>query len=106
MRKQDLRDGMIVENGEGIRFIVMGGGSYLTCVKTYYTLTNIREDLTHPLFSELNINKVFEGKQCDLGNMLSKPGRLLWEREKEPKEYTISQLENMLGYPIKIVKES
>lgn len=29
---------------------------------------------------------------------------LLWER-KEPKELTVSQIEELLGYPVKIVKE-
>ena len=106
MRKQDLKDGMVVENREGERFIVMNNGTCFSGIKGYYTVDNLTDELTHPKYDTLSIYKVFKGRTSYLESILKYPGSLIWEREPEAKEYTVSQLENMLGYPIKIVKES
>lgn len=119
MKKLDLRTGHIVTTREGNEYMV-----YLD-IDTGYTdfndkdvlvgaelnwnsLEYYNEDLTyHDEREEFDIVKVERGVHpyClqDISHGKAKR-EILWEREKEPKEMTVAEIEKLLGYPVKIVK--
>lgn len=99
MTRSDLKDGMVCEVRCGERYLWLYGelrGIWEWCSGT-------REDLTND-DSTCDIVKIYEiGDECTLENILQNPGELIWERQ-EPKEMTVAEIEEALGYPVKVVK--
>lgn len=82
MTKYDLKDGMVVENGEGNRYLVLNGK--LMREGTYYSVDSLNDDLTcNGIFSELSIIKVFKSSAVTLGDMFNDNNlNLIWTRKK------------------------
>jgi len=70
---------------------------------TWGTLSNYNEDLTHKLYSELDIIKVEKCPVYELTNTQPKNLSLLWQRDRV-KEMTIAEIEELVGCKVKIVK--
>jgi uncharacterized protein YodC (DUF2158 family) len=104
--KSDLKDGMVVENREGTVLLLVG--DTLMNEKKYMIFTNIKDDLTHKMFRDLDIVKVYTTKGNTLSTVLNISNlTLIWERKEEPdyKEMTVAEIEKKLGYKVKIVGE-
>lgn len=102
--KADLKDGMVVENREGTVLLLVG--DTLMNEKQYAGFTNIKDDLTHKMFRELDIVKVYTTKGNTLSTVLNISNlTLIWERKEEPKykEMTVEEIEKKLGYKIKVI---
>ncbi len=102
--KADLKDGMIVEYRNGTRRLVLNGKFMGKNFFAY--IDDYCNDLTNPFEIERDIVKVYESD----GNILDKLFKdgflkLIWERQTPAKEMTIAEIEKVLGYPIKVVKE-
>lgn len=119
MRKEfsneDLKPGMFVELKNGAK------GVLIPC---YYVTSNsvelcvIRGDRENSRICEariydgirnnnnFDIIKVFDLNKGNDASLFSSINRdLLWEYEEPKREITIEEIETLLGYPIKIVKE-
>ena len=113
MTIHDLKPGMVIEYANGKkRLIVPKCGTkelYLIGLDGSNHISDYTEDMKSTVCPEdLTINKVFIPKYITNLKMLlidSFGLNLIWERKSEPKEVTIEELEEILGYPIKIVKE-
>jgi len=118
MKKSDLKTGMIVEMSDGYHRIVLGnslmgisdcsGGIPLSSVNDDLTL-NYGEEIVK-VYDELNANKkdyIGAGagwfERAKIVNIL-KYTTCIWERE-EPKDITVAEIEEILGYKIKVVGE-
>ena len=111
MTKQDLKVGMVVEvevDGEFKLCMVLPNKYNELCLSgpDYWTgLNSFNDDLVETYFGR-QITKVYG--LCDSNRKAhyveSSFRDLLWKRE-EPKELTVSEIEKLLGYPVKIVKE-
>ena len=76
MKKSDLIDGMMVENEEGSKYLVLPSRElYNVKDEGWSPLINYDEDLKHNIYSFMNIVKVFERKEHDWN--------LLWERSNK-----------------------
>jgi hypothetical protein len=118
MTKQDLRTGMVVElrNGEVYQVFLNAYSTYENnqTVNTlvdldeahWETLNNYRDNLTHVYHSELDVMGVYKsGFYTDVVKPSNyKSWKYTWVR-KETKELTVKEIEKLLGYPVKIVKE-
>lgn len=95
MKKIDLKNGMIVENRDGDKFIVIKNFTELTKIPTdcrdvllninfgeYDTLDEYEEDLTNGSFKDLDIVKAYylEHPGCEKDELI-----LLWERKENLK---------------------
>jgi hypothetical protein len=112
--KLDLKDGMVVEYRSGERALHLDGR--LMSLKGGMPLSSYEYDLTRRRFPVLrthdgkpmfDIMKVYKTSACgcitrifDTDNLT-----LIWERKEEPdyKEMTVEQIEEKLGYKIKVV---
>ena len=100
MKKQELKNGMIVENREGDRYIVVN--DLLFGLDSFNLLENYNDDLTLFSFNNLYIVKVYEIEspsiELSLNKVLKDTSRLklLWER-KEPL-YFDARLSNRFKY--------
>lgn len=119
MEKSDLRTGHIVTTREGNEYMVYldidteytdfnGKDVLVGTGVSWNSLEYYNEDLTyHDEREEFDIVKVERGVHpyClqDISHGKAKR-EILWEREKEPKEMTVAEIEKLLGYPVKIVK--
>lgn len=103
MRKEDLKDGMVVETKRGDRYLIVKDATYAVKVSTYMDLITHNQDLTYSPDEDLDIMKVFNPCIGSIETMLKHPGKPIWER-KESKELTVEEIEKLLGYPIKVVK--
>jgi len=118
MKKSDLKTGMIVELSDGYHRIVLGnslmgisdcsGGINLRYVNDDLIL-NYGEEIVK-VYDELNANKEYyigasAGwlERATIVNIL-KYTTCIWVRE-EPKDITVAEIEEILGYKIKIVGE-
>lgn len=115
MKKQDLKNGMVVQIRDGRKYILLKEVNlYPSYDDALFSLENgcfIRLDsLDNDLkdrdgVTKYDIVKIFISEY--IGDMVKKnPIRhlnLIWERE-ETKEVTMEELEEILGYPIKIKK--
>ena len=108
--KADLKDGMVVEvrnNTRNPRYMVLNGK--LRGTLEYMDLMNFNDDLTHTGdYERLDIVKVYKSGG-DILNKYFHDGylTLIWERKEEPehKEMTVAEIEEKLGYKIKVVGE-
>lgn len=113
MTIHDLKPGMVIEYVNGKKRLVVPksdtGELYLTGLDGSNYISEYTENMESKACPEdLTINKIFIAKYKTNLKMLLVDGfglNLIWERKPEPKEVTIEELEEILGYPIKIVKE-
>lgn len=111
--KEDLKNGDVIlrRNGE-VEIVILETG---TCVSTtgFMRVSAINEDLTHGVGdwddNEWDIVAVRRPKsdyQCSFDAFESELGELVYDRERDTvKEMTIGEIEEQLGYKIKVVKE-
>ena len=118
MTKQDLRSGMVVEcrNGEVYQVFLNAYSTYENdgtvhnLVKLdqshWETLNRYHDNLTHAFNRELDIMTVHKtGFYTDVVKPSNYKGwSYTWVRE-EAKELTVAEIEKLLGYAVKIVKE-
>lgn len=114
--RDDLETGMVVETKNGVAWIVFRNSIYSDMLlrlsndnstRRRISFTELKENLEHKLYDELSIVKVvkpdmFPGifePETDL-----KSGNIVYRRE-EPKELTVGQIEEILGYKIKVVAD-
>lgn len=92
--KDDLKDGMRVElRDEDVYYIV---GERLALVENLtedFVLSEFNNDLTNTARDNHDIIRVTD-----------RDGTVLFEREPEPKEMTVADIERELGYSVKVVK--
>lgn len=100
--KNKLENRMIVETREGKRYMVVD--NILVGKNGYSNLNGYTGSLKHETFSDLDIMKVYTHQNIFKPAFEGVLG-VVWER-KEPKKLTVSEIEDLLGYPVEIVKES
>lgn len=103
MTKQDLRSGMVVETQQGKRYLLVVETKCLMGKDSWCDFNNYNTDLVNREGDQWNIVKVYEGKKAPLSTILENPGDIIWIRKV--KELTVAEIEKLLGYPVKIVKE-
>ena len=110
MKKEELKVGMVVEvkesDGTVSLCMILPNDRDKICVSgdTFWcNLTEFNDDLIAPFGSK--ITKVFSRSYNNrVAYKLGTDARtLIWER-KEAKELTVAEIEELLGYPIKVVK--
>lgn len=118
MKKSNLKTGYIVVLRDGTEMVVALNCSYdeydandiiINCgQRKWFPLDVYTEDLLFTAGSKLNdIIKIYKASYPLVLGAVSyetNKRKLLWQRE-EPKELTIKQIEEILGYSIKIIKE-
>ena len=105
--KADLKDGMVVEQNNKERYLVMG--DRLLCLSGYNPLTQFNDDLTNILGEKYHIKRVFKVKSkyvYDLREIFGDENlELIWERT-ETKHMTTEEmrakLEELTGEKIEI----
>lgn len=110
--KSTLKTGMIVfkRNGDVRRVFLNTRHAYPDVIVDedgfWDTLDNYNDDLTHKTVKELDIMQIaYNDSISDLCYAIDKVDiKYVWRR-LEPKEMTIAEIEEILGYPIKVVKE-
>ena len=115
MKIEDFRTGMSAKlrNGDLVFAICGLSSSGLSSSDSFFStcdergvilfFSNYAEDLTRTT-SEYDIMTVFEAS-TDFRFILKSKGSLLWEREEEPTEMTVADIENQLGINnLKIIK--
>ena len=80
MRKQDLKDGMVVELRNGERNIILNGK--VMSFISFTSLDGYNNDLTDKNTSRLDIVKVFSS-DIDILNDIKTVSNVIWERKKE-----------------------
>lgn len=97
MTKSDLKNGMVVELVDGSRALVING--LLVFEDGYEGLSSYKDDLTIKLFNnEMQINKVFKSKLCNLCDVLVDNLTLIWEREEEKEEIKVGDTVKVIDY--------
>lgn len=119
-KKSDLKNGDVVQTERGEYFMYLTGGIYtgtgtfaeVLCDETgWCDPTDYNEDFTEKgAFTEFNIDKVFRPKfRCTVPlskRTLEKEYEIVYERkEATAKELSVAEIEELLGYPVKIIKE-
>lgn len=111
MKVGDLKVGMVVEvekdNAEQSFCMILPSKCSGACVsgeELWFPLSSLDENLKYGTRQIVRVWDICTSNEA--AHMLSATHRtLLWER-KPPKELTVSQIEELLGYPVKIVKEN
>lgn len=95
LTKADLKDGMVVEYGNGKRRLVLN--NYMIGKDGYYTLDHYKENMKDKEFSDRDIMRVFTisivttlDRIFHIENL-----NLIWER-KETKKMTVEEMKNKL----------
>ena len=121
MKLTDLKTGMIAKLKNGKEMIVMLNSvlrfedetetvcDYLLNLDSglFSRLSNFHDDLTHKFMDDLSIVGVYF--PSSIGIIINRKNSLnsyltpIWER-RIPKELTMNELEEILGYPVKIKK--
>ena len=102
--KADLKDGMVVEAKDGRRRLVIG--KKFMGQSTWTEFNNYTDDLKNRINSDFDIEKVYKSS----GNKFDTVFKdhfltLIWEREEAYKEMTVAEIEEKLGYKIKVVAD-
>jgi hypothetical protein len=114
LKKSDLKTGMRVETVSGELYIVLtdyttinyGHQDIFFCGKNGFLIGEKYDDQLRRGYDEADYYSVKRVYACPGdGHVLdlSEKGKLLWERE-EPKEMTIEEIQQKLGYKIKVVE--
>lgn len=117
MTKSDLRTGMVVKNAknrvgivlkdtaavDGIKWFLNGNKDVM--INYWEELDSYKEDLTNYSLNGSNIVAIYQ--TCNFNDYTTikvyDEENLIWEREYEPVDITIKEIEEKLGYKIKIV---
>lgn len=100
--KADLKPGMVVELCDGDRYLFVN--DKFANAHEWSDSKHYNNDLTHSVYENLNIVKVYTSTGHTLGTMLDKSSlTLVWERKDDVKEMTVAEIEKQLGYKVKIV---
>lgn len=81
LTKEDLKTGMIVEYRDKTRGIIIG--DTIVELDTFLSMSNLTDNLkcSDSHYPNNDIIKVYEGREGNsFGNMLSYPGKLIWQR--------------------------
>lgn len=111
MKKSDLKNGMTVEYANGNRRLVMMIDGELIFLGECNNLSAnyYREDLTNKHSEELDIVKVYKNVPASLELMLEESNQLLWRREDNTKEISVSEafrvLKEHYGCDVKIMED-
>ncbi len=111
MKKSDLRNGMTVELANGARKLVMLIDGKLILLGEFSSLSteNYREDLTNACSEKLDIAKVYKNAPTRFEAMLKESDQLLWQREDNTKEISVSEafrvLKEHYGCDVKIMED-
>ncbi len=111
MKKSDLRNGMTVELATGDRRLVMMIDGELIFLGECSSLRTdcYRGDLTHAYSEKLNIMKVYKNEPTSFEEMLEASDQLLWRREDNTKEISVSEafriLKEHYGCDVKIMED-
>lgn len=111
MKKRDLRNGMTVEYANGSRRLVMIIDGELIFLGECNSFKGeyYREDLTNEYSEELDIVKVYKNVPTSLEEMLKESDQLLWQREDNTKEISVSEafrvLKEHYGCDVKIMED-
>lgn len=113
MEKSDLKTGYVIETRAKQRGVVMLGTTNGDIIagnreetdfeKIWYPLDSYEDDLTHGSNEDYDIVKVYEFSSNQTGASIKDVGSLIWER-KEVKEYTMEELQKLVGHEFKIKK--
>ncbi len=111
MKKSDLRNGMTVELATGDRRLVMMIDGELILLGECSNLKGecYREDLTNLYSKNLDVVKVYKNAPTSLEEMLEASDQLLWRREDNTKEISVSEafriLKEHYGCDVKIMED-
>ena len=113
MTKKDLKSGMIAVLRSGDRYLVLTNCDTKIYGKQDFCLIRKSDFLTGDRYNDDLINNYDNDKDYDIVKIYNSDvcgityemvlNNLIWERENV-KEMTVSEIEEKLGYPIKIVK--
>jgi hypothetical protein len=107
MKKSDLKTGMFAElrNGKFYLVLEMPEGPVLANVNKITYTDTIHDDLTG-WESDMDIIAVYERYGHTINDLLKvnlTNRKLIWRRE-EPKEMTVEEIQEALGYKVKIIE--
>ena len=104
-----LKEGMIVETKNGKLFLYISSSFYNIYDGGFsYFPIRFDDNLCYSKDSSYNVEKIYKIKTNESSPLLNfKENNLesIWQRENEFKEYTISELEEIVGTKIKIVNQ-
>jgi hypothetical protein len=109
MKKSDLKQGALVQSRNGELRILLGDKLVDLSNGRYMRLEDIGEDLLCDemlFYKELSVDKVFQSSDTSEGYrryIRKEPIKWTWERPH--KELTVGEIEKLLGYKVKIIKE-
>jgi hypothetical protein len=105
--KADLKDGMVVENRRGNRYIILNNKLIRRGGSIWFS--DIKDDLTDKdLPDTYSIDKVYKSTAVDLKHLFEDNSlELIWERKKEEpvKEMTVEEIEKILGHKVKVIAD-
>lgn len=111
MKKSDLKNGMTVELATGDRRLVIVIDGELFFLGEYGNLSAefYREDITNPYSKDLDVTKVYKNAPTSFEEMLEASDHLLWRREDNTKEISVSEafriLKEHYGCDVKIMED-
>ena len=111
MKKSELKNGMTVELANGDRRLVMVIDEELILLGERSAIIGkcYREDLTNTYYEQLDIAKVYKNAPLSLGLILEASEQLLWQREDNTKEISVSEAFRILrehyGCDVKIMED-
>jgi hypothetical protein len=108
MKKSDLKTGMLVKtmNNRFYLILVIDGEPLFANVNGGSYASGYREDLTNENDSDYDVRLIYSRSGFTLDDLKSTyvaSRDILWKRE-EPKEMTIEEIQQSLGYKIKVVE--
>lgn len=88
MKKSDLKDGMVVETRDGIKYLIRtleNGDKILSAMGKWLALDDgYDEDLNDDCFKDLDIVKIFTTNEFVLSSVFNENSlNLIWERKRE-----------------------
>ena len=98
--KEFLTDRCVVELRNGERYLVVG--DFLMGENDYFMKGDFTDDLAYRSLRKFDIVRIYE-EILDIGALHYKELGIIWERK--PKEMTIEEIEEALGYEIKVVRK-
>lgn len=103
MKKEDLKNGMVVEFRDKSRGLVHN--ERIISMEDYLLISKLNDDLTNKIgIEEIDIMKIFHSKPITLGDLFADNRlELIWERKEQPK---LSELDkNDIKIGLKKIRE-
>ena len=104
--KADLKPRMVLETRCGMQFLYCGDDIILKTNEEkngFERLSNYNDNLVSKFDSDFDIVKIFHPVGCI--KVIEKQSMLCYWQREEPKQLTVSEIENILGYKVEIVAE-